>query len=348
MPTFTAQELHGMATNILLAAGADERNATRVADGLVLSDLSGVATHGVHQLPGYVSGIRDGYLLPTAWPEIISETPTSAQVSGNWGFGFAAAKYAMEIAIRKAKEQSVAVVGIVQVNHIGRLGEYTEMAASEGMVSFLWAGGYSEEEPTTVPYGGREKLLHTNPLSIGFPAGQEPPMMMDFATTAVAGSKVVLARNRDQKLPPGSIVDRDGRPTTDPADYFDGGSQLPFGGHKGYALMLAAEFLGRVFTGSDRYADAQRGGKYMRHQGIAIVAFKADLFEPMAEFARRADEMERRVRAVPPAPGFREVLVPGDLETRARAAQRREGITISDDIWKELTDLAASMGVSIG
>ena len=347
MPTFPVQELQAMATKILLAAGADERNATRVADGLVLSDLSGVATHGVHHLPNYVSDIRDSYIVPTAWPEIISETPTSALVTGNWGFGFAAAKYAMEIAIQKAKEQSVAVVGIVQVTHIGRLGEYTEMAASEGVVSFLWAGGYSEEEPATVPYGGSEKVLHTNPLSIGFPAGEEPPMMMDFATTALAGSKVVLADNRGQKVLPGSIVDKDGKPTTDPADFLDGGSHLPFGGHKGYALMLAVEFLGRIFTGSDSYAEAQRGGKVMRHQGIAIVAFKADLFQPLAEFARRADEMERRVRAVKPAPGFGEVLVPGDLEARARTAQRREGITISDDIWKELSDLAESLGVSI-
>ena len=288
--------------------------------------------------------IRDGYLVPTAVPEIVSETTATALVTGNWTFGFVAAKYAMELAIQKTGKQGVSVVGIVRCGHIGRLGEYSEMAAAEGMVSMVWAGGYSEDQQTTMPYGGLKPILHTNPLSMGFPAGDEVPMILDFATTGVSGSKVVQARDRGEKLPSGNIVDKDGNPTTNPDEFFNGGGHLPFGGHKGYAIMLAVETLGRILTGSDSYAEIHRGGLYNRHQGITIVVVKADVFQPLGDFTTRVDDLERRMRAVPPAPGFKEVLVPGDLESRSREA-RRDGIPVPDDVWKVLTDLATEVGV---
>ena len=136
-------------------------------------------------------------------------------------------------------------------------------------------------------------------------------MMFDWATTALSGVKVDNAYHRGEQLPPNSIVDKDGVPTTNPDDFFAGGAHLPFGGHKGYTLMMTAEYLGRIFTGSDSYVETGRAGAIMRHQGVSMMAIKADLFQPFADYAERADEMERRVRAVPPAPGFDEVLAPG-------------------------------------
>ena len=263
----TADELRELIRESLLAAGADDRNADTVAEHLVLANLSGVDTHGVCQLPGYVEGAKAGLIVPTAWPTIQSETPSSALVSGNWTFGHVAAKYSMEIGIRKGKEHGVAVIALVQANHVGRLGHYVEMAAAEGMISMIWAGGFGEEGPAAVPYGGRVRVLHTNPIAMGFPAGDKPAMMFDYATTAVSGVKVLNASRRDESLPPGCIVDRDGAPSTDPNDFFSGGAAVPFGGHKGYALMMAAEFLGRIFSGSDAYAEPNRAGPIMRHQG---------------------------------------------------------------------------------
>jgi LDH2 family malate/lactate/ureidoglycolate dehydrogenase len=136
------------------------------------------------------------------------------------------------------------------------------------------------------------------------------------------------------------------QPPTRPT-FFDGGGHLPFGGHKGYTLMMAAEYLGRIFTGSDSYVEEGRAGAIMLHQGVTMIAIKADLFQPFTEYVERADEMERRVRAVPPAPGFDEVLAPGDLEARTREQRRREGIPIENDIWQSLTEAAASVGVEI-
>ena len=347
MHAIAADKLHSLVRRILLAAGADERNADRVAEALVSSNLGGVDTHGVFHLPRYVDEIRKRHIVPTAWPEIVKETPSTALVTGNWTFGHVVAKYAMEIAIRKASAEGVAVVSFVRATHIGRLGEYWEMAASGGMLSFVWASGYSVEAPTAVPFGGRLPALGTNPVAIGVPGGEEPAMVLDFATTSIAGSKVRIAQNRGQEVPPGSLVDKDGKPTTDPSGWPEDSSLVPFGAHKGYAIMLANEFIGRVLSGSDAFGEVDRGGDVMRHQGVTLIVFKADLFQPLAEFTTRADELQRGMRSVPAAIGFDEVLVPGDLENRARAARKRDGIPILDDVWTSLTELAASLEVTV-
>ncbi len=345
MTVIPADDLRDLVIRIFLTAGADEDNARTLAEHLVLANLSGVDTHGVWHVAGYVDHIRKGYILPTARPAIIQESPNSAQVTGNWTFGQVAARFAMETAIEKAGSHEMAVVGLVQSHHIGRLGHYTEMAAARGLISMVWAGGFGEEEPVAVPYGGRERLLHTNPIAMGFPGGDAPSMAFDFATTVMSGVKVLNAQRRSQKLPPGSVVDKEGSPSADPNDFFDGGGQIPFGGHKGYALMMAVEFLGRILNGTDAFADPERAGPIMRYQGVCMVVFKADLFQPFSDYARRADEMVQRTRAVPPAPGFEEVLVPGDPEVRTRNARGREGIPIEDDIWQTILGAADDLGI---
>ena len=345
MHNISAEDLDSLVRRILLAAGADERNASRVAEALVSSNLSGVDTHGVFHLPGYVSEIRVGQLVPTAWPKIVRETPNTALVEGNWTFGHVVAKYTMEVAIRKAHEHDVGIASHVQALHIGRLGEYAELAASQGMVGFVLASGYGVAEPVAVPYGGREPVLHTNPVSMGFPADEEPPLMFDFATTVVAGSKVQVAQAQGDQIPLGWMVDEDGNPTTDALGYPDKGGLLPFGAHKGYSIMLADEVLGRILSGSDSYVEEGRGTPSMRHQGVTMIAFRADLFQPLQQFKGRVDGLVRKVRAVPPAAGFDEVLVPGDLESRARERRRRDGIPLPDRVWDKLVEVAQSLGV---
>jgi LDH2 family malate/lactate/ureidoglycolate dehydrogenase len=335
----TRAEIAALAREVLELAGADEENATIVADHLALADESGVHSHGVCHLPGYVADIESGRLDPVARPAILRDEPTSALVSGRWTFGQVAAEYATNVAVAKAHEAGVAVVGLVESHHIGRLGHFVELAAERGAISMVWGGGYAEEDPHSAPYGGRERLLGTNPIAFGFPGGAEPPMMFDFATTAVAGMKVVTARRRGEPLPAGSLVDKDGVPTTNPEDFFDGGAHVPFGGHKGYAIAMASEWLGRLLTGSDAYADERHGGRILGHQGVTFVVIRADLFAPLGEFRLRADEMARRTNAVAPAPGFDRVLVPGELEFTTRERQRAAGVEMEEEVWSSLLEL---------
>ncbi len=343
MLTKSASEAVALSTEILVRAGATRENAETVATHLVSANLSGVDTHGIWHLGGYVKGVQAGDIVPDASPQVLRESPTSALVSGNWTFGQVAAKYAMKVAIEKARAQNISIVSMIQAHHIGRLGYYVEMAAAQGMVAMLWAGGYSEVEPAAAPYGGRTRVLHTNPISVGLPMEENHPMMFDFATTAASGVKIVNARARNEQVPPGYIVDKDGNPTTDPNDFFAGGAHVPFGAHKGYGLMMAAEFLGRIFSGADAYADAARGGPIMRHQGVTMIVFRDDLFQPTEQYLKTAQEMEARIHAVPPAAGFNQVLVPGDLEARTREKREHDGMPMEDDVWKALVELRDSL-----
>ena len=345
--TKSADELKNLVIRMLVAAKTDQQNARVVAEHLITANLSGVDTHGVWQLPGYIAAIQAGELAPAARPEIVQETATSALVRGNWTFGQVAAKFAMEQAIAKAAEHGMALVGLVESHHIGRVGEYAEMAASEKMISMICAGGFAEKRPVVVPHGGRTAVLGTNPMAMGFPAGEGPRMLFDFATAASSGVKIINAQRSKQEVPLGWIVDKDGNPTANADDVLEGGGQLPFGDHKGYALLMTTEWLARVFTGASRFARDGRGGLYFSHSGASMIVFRADLFQAFPDYAERADRLQGRVRAVPPAPGFEEVLIPGDPELRTRAERLREGIPIPDELWQQVVDLAESLGVSI-
>ena len=344
----TKDQLTNIVRKTVIAAGADKRNADIVTEHLISSNLKGVDTHGLWCLPIYLNWIKSGELNPAAWPEIVKETNNSALIKGNWTFGQVTAKFAMDIAIDKAKKFDISTVSGVQVTHTGRVGAYAEMAAKEKIISFVFNGGFSAQR--AVPYGGKRGVLDTNPMAIGFPAGEEPPMVADFATTAVSAVKIDLARLNKRNLAPGCIVDKDGNATCNPEDYFNGGAFLPFGGHKGYALMLANEFLGRIFTNSDSFNTGRNlcSKPLCEYIGFTIIAFKPDLYGSFKDYSTKIDDMERQVRKIPPAPGFTEVMIPGDMERKVEEERLKNGIPIPINIWDRLKDSAKDLGIDIG
>ena len=343
----TKDELKVILKSIMIAAGADERNADLVAKSMVLSNLSGVDTHGTYHLPLYIDWIKKGELIPDGWPEIVKETEESALVKGNWTFGQVTARFAMNVAIGKAKKNNMSIVSSVEVTHTGRLGEYVEMAVKENMISFIFSGGFSEITPITVPFGGKNPVLSTNPFAMGFPGKDEYGMISDYATSATAGTKVMIARDAKKELQDGCMVDLDGKPTRDPKKFFTREAYfLPFGGHKGYAIMLANEFLGGIFSTSKSFAKKPRGGPFLGHSGFTIIVFKADLFGPYEKYLNGIEEMRRRIRKVPPAPGYKQVLIPGDLERRSRRERIKNGIPIPEYLWRSLKATARSVGLN--
>lgn len=345
MGSARAEVLRELGERIFRAAGASAENARRVAESLVDANLAGHDSHGVQHIPGYVRSIREGVIVPDASPAVIRESPVVALVSGGWTFGQVGAEFATRMAIGKAKQSGLAAVGLVQVNHIGRLGEYAEIAAREGIVAIVAAGGFAEERGQAVPYGGARPALGTNPIAVGFPAERNPPMFLDFATTAIAAGKVAVARAKGLPVPEGAVVDREGRPTTDPNAYYEGGALLPFGGHKGYALSMAVEFLGRVITGSEQFAVEGRGGQYFARSGTMVLALDPAAFGNPDEYRYRADATIDRIKSVPPAAGFSEVLVPGEPEHRSRAERLRDGIPIPSATWQGIRECAQSLGL---
>jgi LDH2 family malate/lactate/ureidoglycolate dehydrogenase len=284
--------------------------------------------------------IRQGSLLPAERPAIEREGPTTALANGRQGFGQIAATFAMDLAVTKALAMGLGAVGIHHCNHIGRVGEYAEYAARHGCIGLGIYGMSGPNSGGAAPYGGAARCLGTNPYAIGVPAGTRPPVVVDFATTTIAEGKIRVARAKRQPLPPGCIVDRDGRPSTDPEDFYNGGMLLPFGGHKGYGLSLVAALLGALAAGD---ASAHDGWV----SGVFMLAVSPQAFRPVQDFVSVVDRVVQNVKRVPPAPGFDEVLVPGEPEVRTREQRLREGIPLPDATWQALQDAAASVGVAV-
>jgi LDH2 family malate/lactate/ureidoglycolate dehydrogenase len=339
MPTLTKEALHRVTAAIFRATGAPDDLATQVADVMVDNHLAGHDSHGILRIPEYVQCVRAGEIVPAARPRVVEESATSALISGNWAFGQVTAVFAADLAIEKAKRERVAVVTVVQAGHTGRLAAFTERAARRDVVMFMAIG--TVKDAITVPYGGSAPILGTNPISFSIPNPAGPPVTLDYATSAIAAGKIKMAKALHEQLPPGAILDSQGRPTTDPQAYFEGGFLLPFGGHKGYALAVIAELLSGPLAGADAYPGVTS------RSGIFIFAMDVTVFRPLTEYAKALDKTLARIKAVPPSPGFEEVLLPGEPEARSRSRRERDGIPIPEDTWKAVYATGTALGVDV-
>lgn len=351
MVTFRAEQWRTVCRAVFLAAGATESNAARVTEALVDSNLVGHDSHGVIRVIQYLRSIEAGHVDPAAEPEVVKETAVTSLVDGKWTFGQVSAGLAMRKAIEKGRQHGIAMSGLIHAYHIGRLGEYSEMAHDAGMIGMVVAGGFGgtggASATGVAPYGGAKPAFGTNPISFGIPAGKEPPVMVDFASSAVAAGKIALARAKGTPLPPGWIVDRDGSPSTEAEDFYNGGALLTFGGHKGYGLAVAIELLGQALTGADDIGETPRGGGTYTRSGSVFVAIDPGVFRPASQFTAAVDATVEKIKAVPPAVGFDEVLLPGEPEQRSRARRLVEGISLPDNSWETLKQLASRYGVDV-
>lgn len=343
MPIFHHSYLEKVCRSIFVAMGATSEEADVVSTHVVRANLVGHDSHGVIQVPVYAQRIRVGHIVPRAPFEIEDETSTTARINGNWGFGYVVTERAMEMAIDKARNHGVAAMTVYQQSHIGRLGDYPTMASDAGMIGLITAD--SGQGPKGVaPFGGSDRRLGTNPLSIAIPSNLEGTVLLDMATSAVASGKISLALNRKQQIPDSWVVDQHGQPTTDPQDYEDGGAILPLGadqGHKGYGLSFMVEVLSGLLTGLGFGVDPH--GRH--NDGCFIAVFNVEAFRPLEEFKSSVDDFARFVKASPPAEGFQEVLYPGEIEWRTEQQRRREGIFVEDATWQDIWGLVKDLNI---
>ena len=337
MPLFKAEYLLRITEKIFKAAGATDREAKRVAEHLVKSNLAGHDSHGIMVIPEYIEMIEKGLIRPGAKMEIVRETLTTALVEGNWGFGQVIAEKAMEIAIEKAKKAGVSAIGVRHVYHIGRLGHYSSMAAERDMIGAV----ICNTGPIMAPYGGRSRILGSNPISVALPASRMI-FLMDFATSVVAGNKILLAHNRGEKIPLGWMLNKNGEPTNNPAEILKGGVLLPFGRHKGYALALLIDILGGALTGHGCTSSAE----FKSGNGTFMAVINIRNFLPVQEFKKKVDLLFEAVKGSPTVKGA-EIFIPGEPEWRAEEKRRKEGIFVSEETWKRIKKIAQKLGVNI-
>jgi LDH2 family malate/lactate/ureidoglycolate dehydrogenase len=343
MPIVDPEPLQRLLGAALQAVGAGAGQAATVARHMVGANLAGHDSHGVQLLPTYIDRVQRGDIVPGAPYEVLDETPTTARVDGHWGFGQVVSERAMALAIAKAQGARVAAVTVVRQAHVGRVADYPLLAARAGLIGIMCCDS-GRTAKQVVPFGGREPRLGTNPLCIALPSDLEAPVFIDMATSAAAANKIAVYRNRGQQLPPGWIVDRDGNPSTDPEDYAAGGALLPVGGgqgHKGYGLGFMIEVFTGVLTGLGFGVDPS--GRH--NDGALLLVLDPGAFRAAETFRAEVAAFARYVKATPPAPGFEEVLYPGELEWRTEQERRRHGIPVDEATWSAVSRTADSLGL---
>lgn len=339
MRTIAAAPLTRLVTAIMARGGSRAGEAATVARRLVDANLVGHDSHGVIRVGKYLEWVRAGWLRPNQAPTVVTQTDTLAIVDGNRGFGQVIGEIATRMGIDKAARSGIALIGLRNCGHLGRVGDWAEMAARAGQVSlhFLNTSGAQR----VAPYGGSDRRLSTNPISIGIPVADADPVILDVTTSAVAEGKLMVALNKGEQVPEGWIIDRAGRPTTDPRAFYDGGALLTVGGHKGSGLSIVTDLLaGAISTG--RSSDP--GDPVLRNNMLSIYIAPA-AYDADGGVLREARRFVDWVLASPPLDPRQPVLAPGEIERRTRAERLAKGIPIDDKTWADLERAAGEAGL---
>ena len=348
-----ATVMENLTAEIFGAAGCSDAEGARIGCRLVKANLTGHDSHGVIRIPRYVQWMRDGTIVPDQTIETVTESESYAVVDGRYGFGQSVGAQAVELGIAKAKANGVAIVALRNSGHLGRIGDWAELAVEAGLVSihFVNVAG----SLLVAPFGGTERRMSTNPVCIGVPLDDWPPLILDFATALVAEGKVLVAASGGKALPPGALIGPDGVPNTDPKTlYGDGDIHDPQGGrqgkgairamgeHKGSGLALMCEMLAGALTGSGCAGPAER----RIANGMLSIYIDLETLARDHDFGAEARAYLDFFTSARPAETGGEVMVPGEPERRRRAARLADGLELSDQVWRDILATAEGLGLN--
>lgn len=334
MPVFSHHFLRDYLRSQLVNIEVDDGVAGIVADNLVESSLKGHDSHGVSMLPRYIAAIREGGLSPDANAEKTLDFGSLISFDGQQGFGQVVARQALTEGITRAQAHGVAVVSLADAHHLGRIGAWAEQAAEAGLVSLHFANVHST---VVLPWQGERPRFGTNPFCVGVPVAGGDPVILDFATSVIAGNKARIAWNEGKQLPPGCIVDSQGNPTVDPRWLMEQplGALLPFGQHKGAGLSLICSLLGAALTGGRTERTVKGEKKQIINSMLSI------LIDPqrLGGAETYQQEIPALLAWVRQSRDDGELLLPGDPEKQKYRQRIEEGIFVDDTSWKQLSDL---------
>ena len=323
--------------------GSESKEAERIAFYLVQSNLTGHDSHGVIRAPYYIDYVKNDQTRTNQSLSVIFQTDSMAIVDGNFGFGQVIGEQAMQLGIDMAKKHGIATVSLRNSAHLGRIGDWPTMVADTGMASFHFVNtsGYGL---LVAPFGGIDRRLSANPIAAGVPVEGKKPIILDISTCAIAEGKLKVALNKGVEVEPGCIMDNAGNAITDPAQFYTDppGVLLPFGGHKGYGLSVIAEMFAGALTGNScsNPANDQR-----LLNGMYSLIIDCDRLPEELGFAAEVQRFIDFVKSARKAPGFDEILMPGEIEEKNRKDREANGIEIDDTTWQTLCDSAKDLGV---
>ena len=337
-----ADRLIDFATAVYESAGMPSEDARLIADTLVQADLWGHQSHGVLRLGWYLDRLRNKVMRPTPQIEQVIDAGAMGLIDGHDSVGQVVTMHATRQAIARARAHGVGVVAVRYSNHFGTCMYYTLAGARENCVMMLASNG----GPAMAPWGGRRKIVGTNPWSVAAPAGKHPPLVMDMANTGVARGKIYLARNKRAPIPLGWAINAAGEPTTDAQEAIDG-IILPMAEHKGYAIAVIVDLLSGVLSGSgflsavhSPYQTAEKS-----NCGHFMIAIDIGVLQPLEQFNARMEAFVAELKAVPLAKGFDEVFYPGEMEARNDLRNRRDGLELPLDTLADLRRIAQETGL---
>jgi uncharacterized oxidoreductase len=347
MPVFEIEKLEADCARVFVGAGLEQSESQVIAHSLVLSNVMGHDSHGVIRVVQYCNALGEGKVKPGQKIKVIKEADASAVVDGEWGFGQTICHQAMDLAIEKAKARSIAVVEVFNCSHIGRLGEYVESAAAQGILGIVMCNNHGGGllQP---PFGGIDARMSPNPIAVGVPTGGEFPIVVDMTSSVVAEGKIRVKRNLGETLPEGWVIDGEGNPTTDPAKFYGPprGAILPFGGitaHKGYALSIVVDVLSGALGG----AGVSREGGVSGGNGVFVMAIDIAAFIGKEDFEKDMQTFIGWLKSSRLMDGFEEVLLPGEMESRQRKAKEVEGVFVDDETWRQIGETGGKFGVEL-
>lgn len=347
-----AKRLERLVADIFARAGCSAAEAERIGRYLVSANLVGHDSHGVVRVPRYVQQLRTGAVVADRTVKVVKDSPVMAVLDGQYGFGQTVAPQAVRIGIEKAAASGLSIVSLRHAGHVGRVGDWAEMAAEAGQVSvhFVNAAG----SVLVAPFGGVDKRFSTAPFCVGVPRKGDTPLILDFATSVVAEGKVLVAAKGGKPVPPGALIEPDGRLTNDPATlYGDAGPDAPpdkrenrgairaMGEHKGSGLALMCELLGGAFTGNGTAGPSPR----QFSNGMLSIYMTVEFFDTDGFFGEEMRTYLEFVQGARPAEPGGEVLLPGETEDRYRRTRLADGVPLPDDAWRGIAATARELGV---
>jgi L-2-hydroxycarboxylate dehydrogenase (NAD+) len=339
-----AAELQAFIARALVATGLPQADARAVAELMTLADLRGADGHGIFRLPQYVRRIRAGGINVRPQIKVLQERDAAALVDGDNGMGHLVMRYATQVAMDKAARAGVGWVGVRRSNHAGPAALYAMMPLERDMVGLYLAVGNANH---MAPWGGLERLLSTNPIAVAIPALEEPPVVLDMATTVVAYGRVKVAAQRGGQMPEGWMLDHRGRPLTDPS-LAEEGVLLPIGGYKGYGLSLVFGLLAGILNGAAcgrSTVDFNHDDVTATNTGHAIVALNIETFAPPKAFKANVDALLTDIRASQRMDGVDRIRIPGDASHATFLDRRAGGIPMPRPLQEALRRLATELGI---
>ena len=341
----SAAELQAFIERAFTAIGICAGEAATIAELMTRADLNGADGHGVFRLPQYIRRIKGGAVNVRPQLRIEREAPGMALVDGDNGMGHLVMRFATDKAIEKAKTAGTAWVGVKASNHAGPASLYASMPIAHDMIGLYLAVGNANH---LAAWGGLDMLLSTNPIAVGVPAGAEPPIVLDMATTVAAYGKVKTSAQRGETMPEGWMIDRQGKPLTDPKRANEG-LLLPIGGYKGYGLALVFGLLAGTLNGAAMgrdVVDFNNDDTSPTNTGHVIVAINVAMFRELAEFKAGVDQLIRDIRNSQRLPGVDAIRLPGEQSHAKRAERTRLGVPLPPPLVQSLDRLAAELNIA--